>query len=532
MSVDSVDEYNVIANGVPLINSWRKTLTPIVKSRDSTATMKSAAVEFLIMGDDEEDLATKLRQTEQEFNLRDARCYGYRTADGTAGVNRTFDFHTGDGETQALYSNVSMMPQEDQTELSYYMYLEITCDLVLDPPGTGGINPGILDAVPGLQEALEIVSVYEVGNNLTVSTGGTFKQIIDAESIGPFTVVSVADDGQGRAEITLSGAPAGAVVGDYVTIVNTQNYNGRSTILEISGSDIVINKNYVVNETSGDVNIGAVQTASDLFDASFGAIKTLMGVGTNNLTLVNKTINDNGDGTLSFVLVAQEQEFVPGGIGDGDTQLVRSIAMKVLPQEVDGWEEDVTSPLNTFGASATPPTVAVIDGMAILNRSAITLSLDAHWTATVRTAVITQACINFGTVIGSVQISSESVKFDGGTPAIAFQITVIKDFNAAVQFEYTRSWSIKHDSFIYSRGALLHGIQAKSGEPIKVITRTFSRIGVGEVDLSTVAAPVDAGYTFHLEAEDETNQGPVKFQGITGCYIQTRTETFFRLKLS
>lgn len=537
---ETIDEFNIVVDEVSLNNSWRKTTSGIAKGRDSTGTMKNAAVEFVIEGNDEEDLAEKIRLTEREFNKENPRAYGYRTADGTDGVNRIFDYHTGDGESVGVYSNVSEL-NEAHTRFSRYMMLEITCDLTVKTPDVVPQPGGQTADIDGLVEPMEIVEVYETGNWQTKSITGKFTFDTGDNSVGPFTINSVAKqasgDYEGRAKFTLGSAPTGLSVGDYAIVIGTTFYNGKFAVLDISGSDVVLAVDYTQDESPGGASLtgGTVTTAKEQYEAAYDTIKGLIDVSASeskDITLVHKVEQELSDGTFEFALTSQEQEFIPGGKGDGDTQLVRAIQMKVGKAQVKEWEVD-TSELSFAGASTTPPKAVEASGVVRLNKEAITDTLEEHWENDIKAAVISQIEDHINVAAGQFEESMTDVVFNGTQPSIAFVIQGYEDFDGVIRVERIETVQTPHDAYIYPKGNGLHGRQTPDVEDIPVLTRQLTRVGKTEIDFSSWSAPTEAGYTFHLHDENETTRGPLDLEGIgQDLYIQTKTEIYFKLKLS
>ena len=526
----TIDEYNVLVNGVPLINSWRKTTTQIVTSRDARGVVKNAGIEFVIQGTDETDLATKKRVTEREFNQLNPVAYGYRTADGSGGVNRLFDYSLGDGESLRITSSVSDVPQDALTEYSRYMYLEVLCEMSGETPPGGIPTPGEdQEDIPGMKEPLIITTVYESGDTKTIGTEGVFYTDYEPTSVGPLTITDVDDNGVGKARITLSGNYT-LPNGSYVVITGTTYYNGRWKVTAGSGTAVIdIDSAYLGTESSGTLSGGEITTALQQYEAAKETIYGLLGVGANNITIVHKFERENGDGTFEFTMNAQEQAFVPGGEQDDDSQLVRSILLRVLPKKVQEWEKQ---DLSSIGGTSTVPSTVVVEGSVVLNRRNLTAELIDHWTAELQAEVLTRIAAAVGADITTLDVQSIDLAADISTPAIGFTISLWGNYNNVMAIEYTRGVKIPHDAFIYAKG-VLHGIQFKKSEDIHVITRTFMRLGDGIADLSALGPPVETGYYFHLHEEDDSQRGPLAFDNDIGdnIYRQIRNETWFRLKL-
>lgn len=538
--METIDEYNVVCEGVSLKNDWRKTTTGIMKGRNSTGTMKNAAIEFIIEGDDEEDLAEKIRITEREFNKENARVYGFRTVDGTDGVNRIFDYHLGDGESVGVYCNVSEM-NEAHTRFSRYMMLEVYCDLTVKLP-SGVSAPGAPEAdIDGLLEPMEIVEVYETGNWQTKSISGKFTYSVEDDSLGPWTIDAIAEksggDHDGKAEIQLAATPSGLAVDDAVFINNTTFYNGRHRVVDITGDNVTIDTEHTQDETLGSpasITGGEVETAKEKYDAAYSTLKALIDVSASeskDITLVHKVEQQLNDGTFEFTLTSQEQEFIPGGKGDGDTQLVRTVQMKVNKAQVKEWEQ--SSDLSFARPSTTPPKIIEAAGLVMLNKEAITDSLEEHWENDVKSDVIARIETHLNLAAGEFDEATVQVTFNGTNPAIAFIITGYEDFDTVLSVELVKTTQTPHEAMVYSKGSGLHGLQTPDVEDVPVITRQLTRVGKTEVDLSQLTAPTESGYTFHLHDEVETVRGPLDIEGLgTDLYLQTRTEVYLKLKLS
>lgn len=524
----SLDEFDIIVGGVNLVNTWRKTTTGIVVVRDSLGVAKVAGVEFVIEADTEAQLSDRLDATMREFNKRNVEMKGFRSTEADV----IFHWYSGDGETQDIQCVVTMLPQME-TKNSYYMYLEITANLVLNvPPGGGTLRP--TDEIEGLVgQNVQVVEVHEAGETTTISASGAFQTILADEDLGPFTITQIIDDtagGTSYIRVQLATTPTGVIVGDYATLTGTTTYNGQHEVVDVDGNDLVLNYPYIIDDTSGGTcNVGEIKLARALLDAAKPAIMTLMGVGSNNLTLTHRTINDLGDGVAEFNFVAQEQDFVPGGIGDGDTQLVRAIQMRIAEQSHQGLE--LNSAVNSFGAADYG--VMVAEGQVVLNRDSASFvdDLETLWTSTIRADILTRIVARTGA--SSITVTFEDISIDITTPAINFTITAVdSNFNNALVLEYNRSQSVVDEPWIYSKGNGLHGIQFEAAPPIATLVRVVVRVGVAQVDLSTLAAPTEAGYSFHLHSYTDDERGPIRAGELTNVYMQKRTETWLRYKTS
>jgi hypothetical protein len=527
---DRLNEYDVEVNGVTLNNDWRKSMSGIARGRSTDNTKKMLGLEFVLEADDDADLAEKIAITEREFNVENPTVKAYRLSKGTGDDEVIDEFSPTDGESLGIYSIVTELPQEDSTEFSRYMYLEVSADLVQKSP-TGIPRPGSPEVMPGLVEAIEIVEIESPGNIKTVSAGGIFQTITDETTIGPDSIVGVTENttmaGTDYIDVEVADASAYSV-DDYVQIQGTVRYNGKFLIKNTTATKITVDTPFKANEgAAGTIASGNLQLAKDLFDDAYADIKTLMGVGTDNMVIAGKTTQNLAGGEYEFQIVAQEQNDMPAALfSDGDTDLVRSIGMKVVSAELKEWETN--GDLSAFGSSSTPPGAVIVDGIVTLRKESVTLALDEHWENDIKSAVLTKIDAHLN---DTMDLQKIELTYDGSSPAIGFQIQGMIDFNDAFVLEYTTSEDIDHEAYIYSRGTL-HGIQYKAAEDIKVISRTLMRVGVGEKDLSTLSAPTETGYVFHLHKEKNTNRGPLVMGEKSNVYIQSRTETYLRLKTS
>lgn len=524
----TIDDYNIVVGGVSLNNSWRKTTTGITIVRDSQGFNKVAGIEFVIEADTEAQLADRLEQTAREFNKRDAPCYGYRTTD----ADRIFDWSTGDGESQEITCAVTMLPQEEETKFSYYLYMEISASLVIkSPPGGGGPNRPV-EVIDGLVgNVMEIVETHETGETTTIVASGLFATLLQPTTKGPFTVTTITLDATtGFIKCTLTGAPAGVVAGDYATLVGTALYNGQWTVVDVGADYLVLDYTFIANDTSGGtINCGVISQAKDLFETAKPGILSILGAGANGLTVVHRTGQDVGDGTYEFTISLQEQDFVPGGIGDGDTQLVRSAQMRIVTQGSQNFETDAA--LSAYGSGAYG--ILIAEGTVVLNRESAQFvdDLEGLWDSTIRADVLARIIARAGAT--SITVTVEDISIDVTTPQISFTIACVdQNFTNAMVLERVTTKSITDEPWIFSKGNGLHGIQFEAAPPIAVITRVFTRVGVGNVDLSAIAAPVEAGFSFHLQNATDEERGPIKAGELSNVYMQKRIETWLRYKTS
>jgi hypothetical protein len=524
----SIDEYNVVVGGVSLNSAWRKTTTQIVIVRDSTGTSKMAAIEFVVEADNEADLAARWRATEQEFNTKNVAAHGYRIN----AANKIFDWGTDDGETISISSNVSMKADEAQTTLAYYGYLEIVADMNLEQGGGGGgVVPPIGGDIDGLLGPIVIAEIRDGGGNITRSAGGSFSALIEGAAIGPVAIVSIVSD-DGAAKINFGEVVSGIASAPYAQVTGTINYNGQWQITEV-GLDggtgftyIVISAVFVASETAGSVLIGEATSAEDLFDEARASILGILGAGEDNLTVVHQHTQNAEDGTFEFTITVQEQDFVPGGIGDGDTNLVKEVRMVTgLPELTGMWEAD--SDLEDIGASSAAPSTVNIIGEVVLNRPAITGSLQSHWDA-IKADIIARA--EAGIDGEDLTLKSTDVSFNHATPSISFSLSFINGFTDAIMLERTTSFSLEREVFPYQVGDGLHGLQFPNEEPVKVIQIEITRVGVGEVDLQR-SDPTETGYYFHHHLEKGSSRGPLGDGALANVFVQSRIDTYFRFKL-
>jgi hypothetical protein len=528
--VDTIDEYNMVVDGIGLNNSWRKSTSRIVEMRPPAAAAKTAAIEFIIEADTEDELAERWAITKNEFNKAGVSAYGYRETD----TAKLFDYSPReDGETRMAYSSVSMIAQEEQTALSIYAILEISATVTDSPSGSsGGAMAGAKDAPRGSLDGIEFVTVHEAGERVTLTAAGSFGGQLGEESLGPLSIISVTENsttGFCVFHFTETVSPPSDDEKMYCTISGTTKYNGQYAVKNVEENSVEVVLAFAGAETTGTISIGDVETAEELLTLGEDEIFDAMGIGQNNVTLVGRMVKTNGDGTVDFMFSAQEQDFVPGGIGDGRNQLVKSVTMSVVEDApLETWEQDAD--LEQFGGG-TAPTPITIEGSVAINVNASSGSLRADWLG-IQSAIVGRAVAIAGS--GDLQILKIEARYGTGTPSIGFTITALAEFGGAISLEKVEQSETNYEAFVYTKGPNLHGVQFPQVEPVVVYTRSITRAGVGEVDLSLYPPMVQAGYYMHLrKVVDGPNRGPVASADLgNNVYLQMRTETWLRLKLA
>lgn len=521
----SLDEYNIVVDGVSLVNEWRKTTSRIVEGRSDFSTSKTASIEFIIEGDDEEDLADHWNITKSEFNRQYAEIYGYRE---TSSI-KDFVYSMNDGETIKTHSNVSIMPQQVSTRFSLCCVLEILAEM--SDNVTGGGIPAIgteQPAVEGMLTQLEIVRLWETGQTETASTVAAFQTVAAPESDGPYSITTITEDsGTGYALLTLGSSVSDPPDDGYVTITGTVRYNGKHRIHAFGGSTVILRRDFIEAEAGGVANFGEIKTSAELAEAGEDTILELLGVGEEGtMSLVHRVLRDNGDGTHELELVAQEQDFLPDG-GGGPGQLVAALTMRVVPVEEDGWQNPPD--LSSFGAGVAPIN-HVVEGQVVFRRSVSSGDLKADWD-TVEDDIIGRAQAATGNPDWTPVVTRLS--FDLATPAVAFTFEAIENYNDVLMMEQITSREEPNEDFIYARGDGFHGIQNNNSEPIHVITRKIVRLGVGREENFKLPALTEDGYYMHLH---HTSYGPdkdnISHRELGDDFsLQTVTETWFRLLL-
>lgn len=532
----SIDEYNVVVGGVSLNTSWRKTTTKYIPARNSGASMKTIGIEFVIEGDTEEELRDRWQQTQDEFNKVDPEVYCYRSNSAI----RENEWGPSDGETVSSVSSVSVMPQMPSTRLSKYCYLEIVFQLNSNAPPSGvpGSPQAALEEADGLVTGIEIVNVADVGEMDTLVCTGSFRPLSDAATVGPVGISSIYEEnstGLAVIEFTAPITPPSMTLSNgkkaqlYADITGTTRYNGHHSVKRVTDSIVVIDMDFSELENAGSVSIGAVKTAEGLFDEAKEEIYQLMGIGENNVILINKMGKNNADGTYDFELTAQEQDFVPGGIGDGHTQLARTCVMRVVDDgPPDEWETDPE--LAFLGAGpGTVPKYDTIEGRVVFNKDAVTGTLDEAWGA-VSSDIFARARIMAGKTL---EIRKTQLSYDLSTPAIGFTFTCVENFHDSVLVEKTLETSTATEPYIYARGLTLHGVQVSAAVPVKIYTQTITRVGRGLVDMTAYPAPTESGYVFVQKLESDSQKGPSQIADLGGdFYSQKLTRSYARLKLA
>lgn len=532
----AIDEYNIVVDGVSLNQTWRKTTTKYIPARGSGGTMKTLGIEFVIEGDTEQELRDRWELTQEQFNKVDPTVYCYRSDSSI----RENEWGPTDGETISSVCTVSIMPQMPSTRLSKYCYLEIVFQLNGNTPPSrvpGSPQAGA-EGMEGLISGIEIVNTADVGEMDTLVASGVFRPLSDEATVGPVGIDSVYEEDTTGNTVIVFSTPIvppsmtpqnGKRPQFYADVTGTVRYNGHHAIKRVTDSVVVIDFPFSELENAGSVSIGAVKTASELFEASKEEIYKLMGIGKNNVILINKMLKENPDATCDFEVTAQEQDFVPGGIGDGHTQLARTCVMRVVDDgPPDEWETDPE--LAFLGAGpGTVPKYNTIEGRVIFNKDAMTGTLEQAW-GEVSSDIFARARIIAGKTL---QIRKTQLSFDPGTPAIGFTFTCVENFHDAVLVEKNLEIQTVTEPYIYARGLTLHGVQIAASVPVKIYTQTITRVGRGLADLSAYPAPSEAGYTFVEKMEGENLRGPIQVADLGGdFYAQKFTRTFARLKLS
>lgn len=523
--VNSIQEFNIVVDGVSLSNDWRITTSRYIQARNSQGTQKMVGIEFVIEADTEQELKERWDITQREFNKTYINAYGYRSDAN----QKEFVIGMDDGETVSCTCNVSELGQGEHTRFSKECYLEISCDLTLSPTGGKSIPVSDMPTIEGLQEEVVLVRFMEADNSEKIVCQGTFKSIMDQESIGPITIDDIVlDSPSGFPKIEFATPITPPTLPAYVTITGTAGYNGKFAIHSAGANEIIFKGIYTTDESTGTANVGLVRTGEALYDDNYQTILDLMGVGVDNVTLIHKHEEDIGDGRFTFTLTAEEQDFVPAGLGDGHTNLVASVALGISsPEEEDGWEQDPD--LIPFGGQSAPKP-CVIDGHVVINRDASSGDLTQDWAAC-QSDIIARAESQLAGA--TLSIKGLSLDFDKRSNTIVFKMLCYEDFNDVLMLEKNETIDVDFSPYVYEKGTALHGVQYPNAIPVKVLTRKIARLGKGSVDLSTYPAPTESGYSFVLKSSsDGPNRGPLSAQFMgNDYYLQTRVEVWLRLKL-
>lgn len=519
----TIDEYNVVLDGVSLVNDWRKTLSTHVEIRDPGAGQKLITIDFLIEADTEAELAERWEITRREFNRQATEAFGYKTNP----ADRLFEYKLGDGETLRIDAAVSDVPQDIETAYSKPCALEIAATITGDPTGSTGSVLVPQDEIEGLATSLAVVTTSEAGETPIKVIDGVFTSIARDTTIGPLTIASIADS-SGRALVTTTTNISGAPDTAYAAITGTLAYNGRHRVIsQPSANSVILDVPFAGAEAAGTMDIGSVALAGELLEDAFETIMERLGVGEENYTLIERHVNEVGDGTVEFMFAAQQQDFVPAGLGDGHTQLVKSVLLRVA--EMDDDELYLSDPAYAALGAGSPPRTHAIEGFVTINRLASSGNLHQDW------AACEDDILDRAEFVVGQPLTPRSVKltYDTATPGIGFTIFVYENLNSAIMLDVSIEKSEDEDPFVFNRGDGLHGIQFDDRVPIRVYTRRCMRVGTDEADWDLLPPLTETGFFFHrvsfTDGPDPLPQeGPNRMGTI---YTNQRVETWIRLKL-
>jgi hypothetical protein len=513
------DEYNIVVGGVSLSNPWRKTTTGIVISRDDSSTVKSAAIEFCIEAENEAQLAERWKITESELNNKWIDAYGYRTNSDA----KIFDWSPGDGEVITLTSIVSMLPQEPQTGFSIFAYLAIAVEMT-GPRGGGSIIPGEEGRFGAL--FIEFNEIYESSRLITRSASGAFAFKVGDADTGPFTITGIVDSG-GLTRINVSETIT--FIGDgFASINGTLRYNGKHGVTSVGSNFVVINKAFEGGESAGTLFLGNVEMAEDVYLSNRRAILDELGVGNEdeNMTLVSEHKVTIGDGTMEFILVAQQQDFVPGGLGDGDTQAVKKISMHVNIAKPEEWA------LREGETAAEIPDLITIEGAAVLDRRVVGSDPSQLW-GDIETEVLQKAAdmekISAPTVI------ARQLRFDPVGCQLVFNLACMGNWSGVMEYKIIFSHTTHRQTFVFPVGNDTDGIQFDRSNKTKTVQITQNLVSVDrdedfEDETKEYHKPEEDGFEFlHLDASWSIT--PVHVNDVGEVFVHWRQDVYLRVKL-
>jgi len=517
-----LDTYNVVVQGVSLINDWRKTATAIVEGADETGSVRYAACDFVIEATSEAELAQRWNETKRDFIRMNVAAYGY-TSDPNA---KLFDFQLGKDGTTDIIVVVSEVPQEGGTLHSKYCTLDVVAR-VEDFDLTGQTLPA--DQREGLVGGVEVVTAEEIGKFKGVSVGATYRSIQEPESIGPLNIVGIVDEG-GLARINFGATLPTLPPTPYATVSGTANYNGQHRVVDDGATYIVLDLPFVsVEGTVGTVSIGAIKTAEELFIEHKDALMALAGIDGEEIAVVNVHKHALGDGSVEFVITGAEMDFNPNfdSSASPDEQPVRSTQLMVYRgPPMDNWSSDPD--LAALGASSTPPFQAVAEGVIVLSKNDVTGDLIDEWQNNLESGVMTRIADEVSDFVPhTVELTMNHAK-----PSVTFVISGFGDFNDVLSISRETTKHTPREVMVYNRGDSRHGMQVPNTEPVVTLTRITARVGKDLVNMAT-SPPTESGYHFQLVDENDQSSSPTKFGDLDGeYYTQTRTEVYLRLKLT
>ena len=466
---------------------------------------------FQIEGDTEEELTDRFNETRTEFLSKGQRVRF--SLDDTSGKYYA-DIAPGDGEHTDVQSWIQPNPAHKQT--GHRLRLQF---IVVAIQNAGSGAAGTATGLEGTQGTTRVNSQFNASRIESRTFQATFGSLLDPDANGPFTIISVEDDGSGNARFVFS-APVGVVFAAGMKLITsgTANYPGQHVITAIASDKVTTETPFGATDT-GTATIGETDDADEVYQNQRNSILT---------TFLQTATDGDRDGTSLLALTVEQVETLEGG------SLVNVFlqSRRIKPSTGIVGERELKFEVETEAVQQWPqhqqagavPNIVSIWGYLDIDEAHVSPSLDQMWDEEIEPAVRFIVSNETGETPKPIVLRRKFT--DEGR--IQFQC-IYQTKNATVlHYKRTIAWRVDPDYVKLGGTEGFHHVQRPAVPPPTFATVTVSRVGIGSV-LLNVDAPKLAGFTA-VPAGTQKTEEPVRSEFDNNVWIQSASQAYEYMK--
>ena len=475
----------VTVDGTLLDNTTWRAITGSFGDDPSGEGQRVLVCDFIVEGSTADELQQRLLTTYEAFTKRNCRVVF--TLDDTVGSTWA-DVSPNDGKHTEVHCTVGVATGYEQTANRQVLRLYIVAGMTpVLSTGAAGSNPAYFQ---GLLGSLKYTRTINAARFETRSLLATFVDTFDDDANGPYTIDSVANSG-GKAVFHITAAPVVFAVGQRlkvtagtaylgVHLVTAINVGAQTITTDTSYSATATGTAYIGTLTSGETNYNSAKAT--LLTDYLGTASTGARDGTTGLSLVTEIPETSDENGNQFTVMLQS-----GPMQDmANTSSARVANLSIKQSEPEKWNTRFGTKPKWFTARGSLScSKTVLGGTALFS----------VWASSAQGDILTLVKAKTGqTNLKILDLQHES---DDGAGVISFEVKYQAVNTSVLAGNITVNVDEGDDAVGIREVTGFDYEQRPPGFTPKTCIVAVSRIGVGEVDLSTyVTLPATGGGTW------------------------------------
>lgn len=504
--------------------SWRTAIGPLIVSSDIAGDTRTITQEFLIEGDDEDEITSRWSSTYADFTKLNPRIVARIDSESTDPAE---DWIPGDSGNREMVSTVTVL--EDQSQTNRKLHCLFTGVAITEVPRS---TAGSTFTATGLLSEINIAKIYMESTRYVITASGRFGSTFTDDVHGPYNISSVSNNG-GKARFTLSGSPSLPTFtqGMRISVTGTNGYDGEHIVTSIDdGSDRIETKTTFGSPESptATLTIGVATSAQANYDnARDSILTTLLGTDTDgdpNATTKFALINEEVDyeserqDFLNFTLTAAEEAMISGVQDSGGREVQRGLSYTILVDYPDLWDSNFVD----------PPLGIIVAGRVSIREAALTEQSAKQWWDQIEATILAQVKNDLGG--SNVQHRNTRLTIDYQTLDVVFEIHAVGNFRGVISYTQTTTFQSEKAFSIWEDTDGYDHLQMSPAPPRKMATINVSYVAQEGVGPSDPPPPTESGFTYILIGKGEAIEDNLISEGGQSFWRRSLEYRYIRLR--